>query len=417
MSIFTIKRIPLYFKHLSVAINLQMSTVIPLFMIFCFVTNTFVSLVVLEKQTISYMVLAGVIASFIFMLALMLRSREMTRFGFLHFLFFVTLICLSLVNSVDVKNAVYVAMSIWLYLLLLRYYRERMPVIMMLFAATCSFWVYMNFVHMLANPAMWLIEDQKEISGYMLGGNYNQMGCRMLLTLVINALCVRYSKVWLVNFVLLSIVIIASLSMVGSMTSLSMILVFLLFCVLPSAKFRKIMVASLFAVFVLFEVFVVFNGRGLENNQLAVYIIEDLLHKDITFTYRTYMWYSALKVIMKSPLWGWGFVDLDWYVSNMSSFAKGPHNFVLSVFINGGLILFSLYVVICIYAYNGIKHYFSERRAQILLMGIVTLYFMSLMEMYPYPFMMLPLAFAYYYKYMCDGQNNNKLETINNIKV
>ena len=42
---------------------------------------------------------------------------------------------------------------------------------------------------------------------------------------------------------------------------------------------------------------------------------------------------------------------------------------------------------------------------------------MSLMEMYPYPFMMLPLAFAYYYKYMCDGQNNNKLETINNIKV
>ena len=161
MSIFTIKRIPLYFKRLSVAINLQMSTVIPLFMIFCFVTNTFVSLVVLEKQTISYMVLAGVIASFIFMLALMLRSREMTRFGFLHFLFFVTLICLSLVNSVDVKNAVYVAMSIWLYLLLLRYYRERMPVIMMLFAATCSFWVYMNFVHMLANPAMWLIEDQK----------------------------------------------------------------------------------------------------------------------------------------------------------------------------------------------------------------------------------------------------------------
>ena len=75
MSIFTIKRIPLYFKRLSVAINLQMSTVIPLFMIFCFVTNTFVSLVVLEKQTISYMVLAGVIASFIFMLALMLRSR------------------------------------------------------------------------------------------------------------------------------------------------------------------------------------------------------------------------------------------------------------------------------------------------------------------------------------------------------
>ncbi len=36
---------------------------------------------------------------------------------------------------------------------------------------------------------------------------------------------------------------------------------------------------SLFVVFMLFQVLVVFNGRSLENNDMARYIVVDILHK------------------------------------------------------------------------------------------------------------------------------------------
>ena len=168
----------------------------------------------------------------------------------------------------------------------------------------------------------------------------------MMAALASNLLCLRYSRIWLVNMIVLAIVIVASLAMVGSMTSLSMILVFLVCCLLPTSKLRLTAICGLFAVFLLFQIFVVFNGRGLENNELAVYIVEDVLKKDLTFTYRTHMWESALKIIEKSPIWGWGFADADWFKANMTAFAIGPHNFILSILIHGGVILLSIYIMV-----------------------------------------------------------------------
>lgn len=64
---------------------------------------------------------------------------------------------------------------------------------------------------------------------------------------------------------------------------------------------------------------------------MAVYIIEDVLGKDITFTNRTQLWDAAGKKFVESPILGYGFVDKEWYLANMESFAIGPHNFIYSI--------------------------------------------------------------------------------------
>ncbi|WP_297044280.1 O-antigen ligase family protein [Leyella stercorea] len=336
----------------------------------------------------------------------------MSQYGFLNFLYLFILIGLTVVNVNDIRNAIYNSVFIWLMLLIMRYYRHRMDMVIKCFTVAFTVCVWINFVHLVTHPLLWLVDDYKDATGYLFGNNYNQMGCRMMVALASNVLCLRYSRIWLINFIALAIVIIASLAMVGSMTSLSMILVFLVCCLLPTSKLRMTAICGLFVVFLLFQIFVVFNGRGLENNGLAVYIVEDVLKKDLTFTYRTHMWESALKIIEESPIWGWGFADADWFKANMSAFAIGPHNFILSILIHGGVILLSIYIMICSKVVKTIMPYLKIKNMQLLLLAVACLWVMSLFEMYPYTIMFYALALLYYSHYVYADADKSNLTTV-----
>ena len=411
MSLFTFKRIPLYFDKISTRVSLHDMTLLPFVMIFFVVLNVTISLSELKMPVLSYGVLAVNIVSFLFMLALVAREKEMSRYGFLNFLYFFILIGLTVVNVNDIRNAIYNSIFIWFMLLTMRYYRHRMEMVLKCFTIAFTVCVWINLVHLVTHPLLWLVDDYKGATGYLFGNNYNQMGCRMMAALASNLLCLRYSRIWLVNMIVLAIVIVASLAMVGSMTSLSMILVFLVCCLLPTSKLRLTAICGLFAVFLLFQIFVVFNGRGLENNELAVYIVEDVLKKDLTFTYRTHMWESALKIIEESPIWGWGFADADWFKANMTAFAIGPHNFILSILIHGGVILLSIYIMVCSKVFKTIHPYLKIKNMQLLLLAVACLWVMSLFEMYPYTIMFYVLALLYYSHYVYDDTDKRNLTT------
>lgn len=399
MSILSIRRPHLSLRKITPCINPKEMTILPYCIMLCDVVTICMALADLEMQMLSYLCFAGTVAGFFLMAALLIRSRVMSRFIFLFFLFFLTLISLTVISGTNIKAAVYIAIDTTLLAMLADYYKLRMRMLIIGLGIVLSFCVYMNLLHMLTHPTLWLIDTEKEGKGYLLGNNYNQMGCRMIVSLITAYLCTVYSRWWKVNFIALAVAVVTSLALVGSMTSLTMIILFLTYCLIPSAKLRRIGIFGLLIVFLLFQVFVVFNGNGLENNDLAVYIVEDVLHKDITFTHRTFMWASAIKVIGQSPVWGWGMVDGDWFASHMTSFAIGPHDFILSVLINGGIILLAVYVIICVKALRYTWPYIDERQAQVLIFGTFTLWFMGLMEMYPYSIMFIPLLLLWAYPY------------------
>lgn len=397
MSLLKIKRIPLYSKRISWDINFHETKIIPLLLVFVNTINMCISLASVEMQLASYATLAMTISSFLLMVLLCIRSKKVSTYGFLYFMFFAILIGLTIINMQDVKNCIYTAINVWAILLIFRYYRDKTHMIILFFGIALSFCIYINFIHLITHPSLWTNMFTKESTGYLLGNNYNQMGCRIMICLATNALCSQFSKIYLINYILLCIVSIASLSFVGSMTSLSMVVLYIVFYFTPFLRLRMLGIIIFFTIYILFQTFVVFSGKGLENNQLAVYIIEDILHKDITFTQRTQMWDSALHVISKSPIWGWGFVTLDWYKSFMSSFAAGPHNFILSIIVNGGILLLSIFILIAYKSYKVIKPYFRERMGQNLIFATLCLYFMALMEMYPMPIMFYLLTLMFYY--------------------
>ena len=250
-----------------------------------------------------------------------------------------------------------------------------------------------------------MIPGKRELSSYLLGGNYNQMGMRLLLALIFDILCIKISR-WFYFLLLPCILLsIAIPLMVGSMTATTCIILFLILCAIPNHRMRLLGISGILVAVSLFQVFVCFNGKGIEDNELMVWFIEDVLGKDITFTYRTYMWDSALQVISQSPIIGHGFPSKEWYLVNMSSLAIGPHNIILAILIYGGVVGFILYMFFLFRSFlilQAIRDYWAD----VILLGIAVSCVMMLMEVYPVNLIFMLFAIAEYYPIFREQQSN-----------
>lgn len=111
------------------------------------------------------------------------------------------------------------------------------------------------------------------------------------------------------------------------------------------------------------------------------FIIEDLLHKSISFTGRTDIWDIAVMLIKRSPIIGYGV-----YEGHGLIFIRGQyyyaHNAVLEVLLQGGVLSLVFYVLIFAVSAVSLYKYRKLRVSQILSFGIFTVMVMMLMEAY-----------------------------------
>lgn len=370
-------------------------TLLPCLMILAVVANKSISFTAVGWNSLSYLTLALVLLSFVFMTFIYLKRGIMSRLVFATIVFSTLWLTSTIINGNEVKMCFYDGCSLIFIALACDYYKDRFYLLIVAFALAFSFCTYLNLLHMLSHPELWIIDDLKTNQGYLLGGNYNGMGCRLLCAVGTSVACLKYSKWWLLNVIPVTIVSIATLLIVSSMTSLTGIFLFLLFCLIPSRKLLKIGIVALMASVILFQVFVCFQGKGIEQNSFAVYIVEDVLGKDITFTFRTYLWDAAAKVFANSPLYGYGYVDRDWYYSHMSTIAMGPHNYIWAVLVTGGILLLVILTYICFLSFSKL---FSTSDRHVLLIYAVAavLFLMMLMENYPHLLLFTLLSLAYF---------------------
>lgn len=354
-------------------------------------------------QSISLVVWGLCILAWMLVAVLYARQSEMTPYGFLWAAYFMVLITSTLLSATSLKQLSYVFVDCTLFLMLMFYYKQQLSSLLLSCNITLSAIIYVNFIIMVLFPN-WMFSAKDTFDSFLLGGNYNQMGGRLLCGIVTSLLCVKMNKRWIINAIMLIIVAIATLALVGSMTALTGLIVFVLLCLIPSFRLQKIALLSFFAFYVLFQVFVCFNGEGLHNNELANYIIVDLLGKDITFTHRTMMWDLASKLFVRSPLIGYGCVDSEWYTLNMTSFAIGPHNFVYGQLINGGLVIVMILIASSLVVIRKVRQSF-DRMLCILCAGLCSLLFMMLMEVYPVFFFLYLLTWIFYYPELCNSLN------------
>ena len=226
--------------------------------------------------------------------------------------------------------------------------------------------------------------------------NYNGIGCRIICAFVANVLCLKITKWWWVNIIPFVASSFAILFMVQSMTSLASMFLLVVLCLIPHVLFQRLCAFVVFIASILFEVFICFQGKGIENNDLARWFIVEVLGKDVTFSLRTEKWDAAFRLFTESPIWGYGFPTGQWYYANLSSQAMGPHNFLLGLMLFGGVIGVGLFFWAVYLAYKRLLSC-QDRFSNIILATSAVFCVMMLMECYAIQYPILIVVLAYYY--------------------
>lgn len=335
------------------------------------------------------------IPNFLLMAYLYCRQAQVNMLEVLSFVFLTLFITSTFISGTYMGGAIHRCTELLTYLMTISYYKHYLPTILKTLAVTFSVCVYLNGLVMVAFPDMMLSADNM-FDSFLLGGNYNQMGGRMLPAILFNCMCLPYSKKWIFNIIPLVFVSIGTLAIVGSMTSLTSIILFCIFCLIPNIRLCKYALYSTLIMVLLFQCLVVFSGNSLHDYEFIRYFVEDILQKDMTFTYRTYLWDAAGKAFSQSPLIGYGNVDADWYFIHVNAAAIGPHNFIYNILLQGGiLLLLTLSAIICLCARSAMQS--ESRMVMILGMSIAALFTMMLMEVYPFLFLFMLLTLMYYF--------------------
>lgn len=336
-------------QKISLQIDLAALRTIPAGMMTIFAINSSLAFGSLGMYLQSYILLGLGILCTMYAAFVCIRQMVMTTFELCIVGLFLTILGLSMIGGMDYKNWIYSSIIAFLPLFLFRYYRKHTTYLMIGVLIGYSLSVYLGFVDLLSKPELWMTDGRGASSGYLLGGNYNQMGPIIICAIAVNMIAVKISKWFYLSLIPVCIVSLTMLLIVNSSTAISgTLLLMVLFC-LHFKKLQKLATYGILVSVILFEIFVCFQGKGFENNELARWLIIDVLGKDMTFTHRTDMWDSALQVIVQSPLYGYGYPDADWYITHMSSLAIGPHNMILAILIYGGTIGLALYITMIVF--------------------------------------------------------------------
>ena len=379
-------------------IRLKEMRVIPALMALVFAMYNSLSFNAVDMNTASYLMLGLMLLTMVGSTFLIVHNQGVSRFTFYSLLLLFWIAIITMLNGNDLKNWIYYSASLATLFFLCDYYRDNISSILIgaLIGFTIS--IYISLGQLIQNPYLWLQNEDEinVVSGFIMGGNYNQMGPRLICGVLTNILCLKYSKWFWLNLIPLLMVCIAQLVMVQSMTSLVSLLLFIILCCIPGTKFSRFCITGLLSCVILFQIFVCFNGNGIENNEFATWFIVDVLGKDITFTNRTALWDAAMRIFSNSPLLGYGHPTSEWYYSNLASTAIGPHNLIFALMIFGGIpatILFITIVVTVLVKLQKVK----DRYATTIYAAISVLSLMSLMEVYSIQIIFYFIILAYYY--------------------
>ncbi len=383
-------------QKFSFKIQLDSMRLVPAGMMLVWAVQQSLALGSIEMYLQSYLLLGIVILFSLFAIWLGVRRAFITRFEMVVISFMTIILVSSVLNGTDIKNWLFICIAIFLPLMLFRYYKACLPTLLVGLLIGLTLSVYAGLYDLLTHPERWLNLERGDSMGYLLGGNYNQMAPIIMCAVTVNLLCLKLSRWFWLNAVPLIVVCSVLLVIVNSSTALAGMALMLTLQLIPFKRFQRFCIYGILVSVVLFEILVCFQGKGFENNELARWIIIDILGKDMTFTYRTDMWDSALRIIIQSPIYGYGFPNPEWYRANMSSLAVGPHNAVLAMLIYGGIIGLGLYLTMFFMVFKRTSPC-KDRSANVVLGALAVLSLMMLFEIYTVSFVVLMFIIAYYY--------------------
>lgn len=256
--------------------------------------------------------------------------------------------------------------------------------------------VFINYISLVFFPEG-LFFDERGIKGdnFFLG-NYNTFITYILPAILSGYLYYKkYNGRLKTPFFILCII--SGLSFWGrSVTSLFGFIIIILFLLFFNRKIWRFVFNNyiyLGTFLVAFVTLVVFP-----NNGLLFKIITSVTGKDITFTGRTDIWQHAIKKISESPLIGYGYQTTEINTAWLGSIhAVHPHNLILGITYETGLIGFVIFIMIFLLTIYRISQIYPGKIQWFMYISIFSFLVMSIFELYSRSFIFFFLGIIYYY--------------------
>ena len=320
----------------------------------------------------------------VFLLSFLWAVKHITdkkfRYLFLLVVFMIFLIYTTMRNSFDIVRIIPIFMKVMGVVLLMtpymvRYNREVINIL----AKVYTIIIGLNFLQMIIFPSAFG-------DGYLIANNYNQFGSIIIATVLLAYLDYKYTRKKLTMYFRFFISV-ATVAIPGSLTStMAMIMLILYFLLVKSVKLRKLGIYSLFLFVILFfSLFVVGQSVIYYNPKFTE--LMDMVGKDVTFSGRTPMWMNTLLRIAYSPIFGHGFYTNDWALFNIRG--VNSHNIILNLFLQGGVILFALFLIVVIYVIRQVNKAGDRVNKLELLFSFMVFMLMSQLEVYHYSMIFL----------------------------
>lgn len=140
-------------------------------------------------------------------------------------------------------------------------------------------------------------------------------------------------------------------------------------------------------------------------------IIVDILHKDLTFTGRTYLWDYSMTVIKDNLLLGVG--QAGYTVVGQHNTYLHPHCLLLDMLYKGGIIMFVLFNIVILRFCKQIKRHINEPAARVLLLAVSSILFGEIINSAQYKqFFWCLIVIASYLPELTGTERSNNKEFI-----
>ena len=216
-----------------------------------------------------------------------------------------------------------------------------------------GFFIYANFITDILFPSgLYTVTVSSHHSAHLLGDDNAIIYVVLpgLACMICNSLQ-KYRKI--TPFVWVALLM--SIYTLVSIWSVSAFLCIILFALIIfyEVRFRPIH-PYLLLMSVFLMVFISIFGL---NNEFIGGFIEKSLDKDITISGRTVLWYKSLEMISEKPILGWGGYFMNGKFDLGPTISYPCHTPYLQMLIDGGVILFSIFLVLTFLIYKEAQRY------------------------------------------------------------
>jgi O-antigen ligase len=237
-----------------------------------------------------------------------------------------------------------------------------------------SLFVVINFCSILFYPDgiySVLTQDGQRYTNYWFLGTKNYMIRTLTPAIVINVLVSYFYKGKLtIRNLIIYIISFISVLLTGSSTGIIMILFLGIgLLALPLMKNLK-----LFNPLVIFLGYIVLSitivGFGIQD--IFSNYLEELFDKDSTLSGRIFVWEYSLFRIQESPFIGFGYHlgeqwhDVLGFTFSKNFYASHPHNYLLYLMLQGGLLYLSLFIILFYFITTNSKRLYGNREYALL---------------------------------------------------